>query len=889
MGIEVNMNIAGRIKEAGLNKLQGVLQITPDNICRYVYPLVQDIHSGRPDYIIAIDSGARITGLAVHLLYQKIYGALPSKDHSVHFRKVSHFSSVEVNRKVLKPDVEGMLLWNSSPQLFVIDDWINTGMTQRMVKHLISDLSNGRVRVRFGVMRELFTGIADVSGAKFSGARTTWRDNATLIGVDHKEAVPWRINSPEALILRRQVSSSIDKFINARGLQINLKEHPRNPKDLPLSELIQKTVSIQRSLDKELTRTVIKRSVDSGIRVTLLADLSILDEYKYELAQRFEDPNLPGYEVEPVNKDQLRLTYDRLMRIMSLPDGPNLMKPFNLGEDPGSATFYFPQPISGVIGEALATLPFREKVVGLRIEDKQEGQWVVFLIQEDAYRLSEIKFGITVEEKKNLALLRQAKKILIAVEGDIAGHAVRALMTARGLRDIGYEPRIIGTGAFMKHFEDAGFDCSSPFDTRMNEERNRLIAYLKGEGSGLFPWGFSTVGSKIKAVQNICAEDIQSGLDLLLSDMNPIAAIALEQLSRKFDRPFAFLTQTHDMRFSPERSLRALKFKGISFGFWSERVKDSQFFTKLDPQHSIYGIGFRFLEGVIDVIAGLPLVLQDRKYILNGKFRFTDYLYGKDGTLFFSFEQVPDKTDGYYLVGMQADRGEVTDNIYEISGTPFILHAQGSTYHQKAWEVVRGAVTEISNSYSIHATGRREERSAPIYRDSGKNPAGMTVGYVNGFSLSSRVDVYINHGGFGSISQWLLSNAERLITEREVLRSILHSSDTSEIRRYLQALKGLSRSISICNTFEQENNARILNQKAGDNVCTVLIADELVEDPNAKRTLRNLIESKIKVPINNKELDYWVQLVDWVSTMNAPIQAALIAERVMASDSHPIK
>lgn len=217
MVIEASMDIISRIKQAVFNYTQERLQITPSNIPKYIYPLVQYIYRVQPDYIIVLDSGARLSGVAVHLLYQKLYGRLPTVDHLMHFSKVSHFSPFELNREELRPDVERMLPMNPNPLLFVMDDWINTGMTQRMIKHIISDLSGNKIKMRFGVMRELFTGIADVSGARFSGVRTSWRDNTNLIGIRYEGLTRQRVACGEALRIRQQISVSIERFVKNLG------------------------------------------------------------------------------------------------------------------------------------------------------------------------------------------------------------------------------------------------------------------------------------------------------------------------------------------------------------------------------------------------------------------------------------------------------------------------------------------------------------------------------------------------------------------------------------------------------------------------------------------------------------------------------------------------
>ncbi len=212
---------------------------------------------------------------------------------------------------------------------------------------------------------------------------------------------------------------------------------------------------------------------------------------------------------------------------------------------------------------------------------------------------------------------------------------------------------------------------------------------------------------------------------------------------------------------------------------------------------------------------------------------------------------------------------------------------QGSTYNQKTWGLIMNAIVSIPNSFSVHTTGRREDVATPIYRDVKDEPVGFKIGYADGFALSSQADVIIHHGGFGTISQWVLSTGERLIQEREVLKTLLMDSNDDEISQFLDTLRGTPRSISVCNTFEQEKNARRLNTLAGENICSVLTTDDVVDSLQGRDMIENIIKSKLTNPVDTHERLFWIQLVEQVSTMNAPTHIALILERMMDSVLQP--
>ena len=193
-------------------------RITADNVAEFAYPLAQFVEQVRPDYIIACDRGARIIGLAVHMLYGRLYGALPTQDHSISFRKISRKVPADAVREALRPDVVRMLAATESPTVLVLDDWVATGGTKSLVQELFDELSGGRVNLLYGVMRG--SG-ADVTGSKDSAALGDWHDRADLIGVDYgsTDLRPFRVGSRAALDYRRRMSASIDSFVKDLSLQ----------------------------------------------------------------------------------------------------------------------------------------------------------------------------------------------------------------------------------------------------------------------------------------------------------------------------------------------------------------------------------------------------------------------------------------------------------------------------------------------------------------------------------------------------------------------------------------------------------------------------------------------------------------------------------------------
>lgn len=194
------------------------IAITADNIAEFAYPLVQFIEQVRPDYIVACDRGARIIGLAVHMLYKRLYGALPTQDHAIHFRKISRNVPADTVRNVLRPDIQRMLATVESPTVFVLDDWVITGGTKSLAQNVFSELSGDKINVLYGVMRGAG---ADITGSKNSTAFGDWHDKPDLIGVDYFGSAlePHKVKSPVALEYRKKMSESIRRFVQEHSLQ----------------------------------------------------------------------------------------------------------------------------------------------------------------------------------------------------------------------------------------------------------------------------------------------------------------------------------------------------------------------------------------------------------------------------------------------------------------------------------------------------------------------------------------------------------------------------------------------------------------------------------------------------------------------------------------------
>ncbi len=645
----------------------------------------------------------------------------------------------------------------------------------------------------------------------------------------------------------------------------------------PVEIIVNQMTRLQRACDDRLNLAVIDRAVPQETIPLIRQATCVLERYKEVVNKSFESAKS-----ETKYDCNLLLAASRLLYLTSLPDS-GLLRNCVLTNLPEQSTYVvFPQ-ISGALDEALAVLPFKDDVVGFQVKNQSGKQTVSLFVKDDERDLMRIDINFGERQKGALNKMRKNKRILIAVEGDIAGHAARTLETARALRGLGYEPAIVGSGYYARPFAEEGFRCLPPFNTEQTAERNRIIAQARGEGKGLFFWDFGTVGKRVKEYKNSLRDYVQAGVDMFLCDMNPIIDIAVSHLQKETQVAFPKFTETHDIRLSPRRILRTLKVLNLPIGGLMYKMNNLPGLEILDPKGWRFKISHFFFNEIADAVMGLPLSVHDK---LHGsqkhRVKFTDFMYGRDGTLEFCF-----KTDGadskIYPIGLQADKGRADGSDLEDwetkipSDRAIILNAQGSTYHQKAWNAVVSGLTELSTCFSVHATGMREDQPIKIER------SGYKVGYVPGYRVAQLADVVINHGGFGTISQWLLATTARIGNEREGLVNLVQSGNCDRINEFLENCRGISRSLSLCNTFEQENNALLLNEIGGNNVCRVTPADVLLKSPNPEQTVREMVEELLESPVTNQERIFWMNLLVYESTMNAPAHAALVLERLMLS------
>lgn len=654
----------------------------------------------------------------------------------------------------------------------------------------------------------------------------------------------------------------------------------------------QKTIDIFQSLQdlySDLcTLTVLIRKT-SAETIALLQDThSLLEKLRSEIILNFSNATIDNKrELELVKfEPEIKFSLSRLIYALSELEASNFTQILLL-ETEKNKVIINPLTIS-LLREALAFIPesIASSLTAIAITQDENGQYTCDLyFSNDSAKVS--KWLIVLNTSNEFEDLRANKKIVMAIEGDIAGHAVRSLETAKALRRLGYAPKFIGNGYYTDKFRTEGFEQLPPFSDHEHSERERIISRARGDERSLFFWDPSTVREKTKKYEQALKPEVESGIDLLITDMNPIAEIAISHLQKSVGMQFPIISQTHDIRLSPDRLLKTVKVLGLPIGKLLYGIHESRLRRVVDPKDYSSKIIYHLYNDLADYIMGLPLLINDVekswKAIFSAKQRkkFTDYIYGPDATILFSLtgEKFDQNT---YPVGLQAEQqfySQAEIDFWQNTlapQIPLIFHFQGSTYHKKVWAMIRQAVLEIADSYSIHATGIREDLTKAIAKK------GYDVGYVDGYFFSKLASVMINHGGFGTISQWLLASATRISQEKLHFETLIEKQANLEIiNSFLNSCLGVSRSISICNTFEQENNSRILKAAGGNNVCQIATVNDLLAINDTTEQVQDLVLHAINAPLSKEEIQFWLNITKSIATMAAPAQTALTSERIM--------
>jgi hypothetical protein len=549
-------------------------------------------------------------------------------------------------------------------------------------------------------------------------------------------------------------------------------------------------------------------------------------------------------------------------------------------EDTGE-TFVFSNKKIGVLTEILSLVAGDQKLIAVKIRQLESTQQVSCYFSSTQGIISQASISLEKEEVDLRKKSRNFKKIVIAVQGDAAGHAIRALHTAKNLRDFGYTPVLIGTGQFMSVFKSEGIEHIVPYQAEDGEETKQILGAMREGKMQDYPdTKFDSLHKRIQYYVPCLTQLYSDGVAAFISDFNPVADAARRKVEAKLSIHVPSFVQTHDTHLVAHRPLRSLKFHGLPIGQFYSDVYHAKPQSPWDLRKTIVKNLFSFIYDIVDYRLGIPLFLgtgavQSTKRDL---LRLTNNMKGDEGT--FSFSLFPGElpVNNEIHVGLHAELNEL-DTVEEWeklipSDVPLVLIAQGSTYNLQAWEKILKSMKKKQAYFPILVTGKKETKMQPIYDEDSSDQKlhGMVIGYAPVHRLSTRADILVSQGGWGTLSQWIKGTCDRFQSQAaQLLRLIEEGASDNQIQDYLKSVKRPPRGIAICNTYAQENIARLLEEKGGENVCRVLLADELAKlsEDEASARINNLISHLLLTPTTDNEISFWSRALEAVATQSS--------------------
>lgn len=183
-----------------------------DNIAENVRPIVDLIHETKPNYIIALDTGARLVGLATFMMHRQLYGRLPTVDGSIRFRRWSSQNERNVLEESIRPIINEAIM-SDKRNFLIIDDVVSSGGTIQEIFTSIDEMSHGCIRPKIAVVSQ-YSRDPDIKPDFISNKSLRgdpeWTDDGKVIGVGYLrnlEPVLFRGNKP--LEYRRKVRDNI--------------------------------------------------------------------------------------------------------------------------------------------------------------------------------------------------------------------------------------------------------------------------------------------------------------------------------------------------------------------------------------------------------------------------------------------------------------------------------------------------------------------------------------------------------------------------------------------------------------------------------------------------------------------------------------------------------
>ncbi len=370
------------------------------------------------------------------------------------------------------------------------------------------------------------------------------------------------------------------------------------------------------SLDCLLLTAVIRKEINIEEFAAVKRIKLRIQENKDVLNLLYDQAILIEAESLGISERLFKFAVTRIMSVIVSLANTHYLKGGLIRETTSTRLFHFSKAIP-LMKEAFSLFPSDIQPVGIQVDEANPKIVdATFFFHRDNV-LQKFSVSLSNKESEIIEQERREKKVLIAVEGDIAGHAIRALQTARGLRSVGYEPDVIGNGYYMSSFAQEGFHLLPYIGTDNDIERERIVASAKGEkGAGLFFWSFATVRNRVEQLMDILRPYLSGGIDLFISDMNLLADSAVQRVKSEEQLDFPCLTQTHDVGLSGHRVLNSVRINGIPIGSTVFRLESNALVRMLLTDQTRTRINCFLFDQVANVFMGLPLSVNDQLYTI---------------------------------------------------------------------------------------------------------------------------------------------------------------------------------------------------------------------------------------------------------------------------------
>lgn len=552
-----------------------------------------------------------------------------------------------------------------------------------------------------------------------------------------------------------------------------------------------------------------------------------------------------------------------------------------------SQTYCIGDTQSPLLSEAVSVMD-GSNIMGFTLQQEQESSdsFAVELITQEGDRTLKKKIvKVSLSD-------RQEAAVIFAPEGDIAGHAKRAGEVAKAMVKLGYGGDI--------HWVASGKYAEVDSDVRNNihhiqlhtespgEANDAIISALEGKGN-MQIWDSNKVAARnaeYKTAFGKVISEIGNKPAVLVSDFAPIADITWKELQQQHAREGDIvLSETHDTTMPATRMLRTFRLFGSPVGEIAYRLNTSELARKLDPQGMMYQVVNRNLNAAVDSYLGKPLhaLRQTTKVESNRSPSFRGEMKASDGSLSFGIERTGGWNVGLLAEGAKGNEAsELTDRIRELSaGKRLVYHNEGSTYDQAAFFHTAAILASLSDVYTVNAIGTKQD--IPFLAEKGikigaENDRYMVMGYAPGYDIvrHTNTKLAINQAGWGTFSQAMHAEVDHMRVAIDEIMEAVDTEDNEAVNQRIHENEGSLRWISIPKTWEQENNARLLQERGA--FCEVVLPSDL-QTVQRRQEFRVIIQRALNEPISEKERDFWTQVYMDTAQSSPALHAALIIER----------